>query len=246
MRNLARSASLVTAFAALTLPTAVLADMAPMGLLTPFEERRHQTFVEQTSSKPIDLLFIGDSAVEFWLAEGKAQWDQTFSSFNVANFGVQGADTKSVLWRLQNGELENFKAKVIVVDALLAAGNPPEQASQADILAGNAQIVAEIRKHQPQAKILLLVVPRSTSFSLQAALRQHFADIADGESVTFLDVTSTFVAADGGFDTAMGSGRGNALSDKGYAALAQAIQPRVVKLMGEGQERRRPMSATGR
>jgi lysophospholipase L1-like esterase len=231
MHNLNRSAALATTFAAMMIPTSVLADVAPSGLLTPFEERRHETFVEQASSKPIDLLFIGDSAVEFWLAEGKAQWDQAFSSFNAANFGVQGADTKSVLWRLQNGELAYFQAKVIVMDALLAAGNPPEQGSEAAILAGNAQIVAEIRKHQPQAKILLLVVPRPSSHSLQAALREHFAEIADGSAVTFLDVTSEFVAADGGFDRTMGSGRGNALSDKGYAALAQALKPRVVELL---------------
>lgn len=234
MHNLARSAALLTAFVALNLPTTVLADVAPAGLLTSFEEKRHQAFVEQARSEPIELLFIGDSAVEFWLAEGKVHWDQTFSGLNAANFGVQGADTQSLLWRLQNGELDNFEAKVIVVDALLAAGNPPGQATEAEILAGNAQIVAEIRKRQPQAKILLLVVPRTASFSLQAALREQFAELADGSSIVYLDVTRRFAAGDGRFDTAMGSGRGNALSDKGYAALAQAIRPAVLELMGEG------------
>lgn len=123
---------------------------------------------------------------------------------------------------------------MIVVDALLAAGNPPGQATEAEILAGNAQIVAEIRKRQPQAKILLLVVPRTASFSLQAALREQFAELADGSSIVYLDVIPRFAAGDGRFDTAMGSGRGNALSDKGYAALAQAIRPAVLELMGEG------------
>lgn len=234
MHNLARSAALLTAFVALNLPTTVLADVAPAGLLTSFEEKRHQAFVEQARSEPIELLFIGDSAVEFWLAEGKVHWNQTFSGLNAANFGVQGADTQSLLWRLQNGELDNFEAKVIVVDALLAAGNPPGQATEAEILAGNAQIVAEIRKRQPQAKILLLVVPRTASFSLQAALREQFAELADGSSIVYLDVIPRFAAGDGRFDTAMGSGRGNALSDKGYAALAQAIRPAVLELMGEG------------
>lgn len=90
MHNLARSAALLTAFVALNLPTTVLADVAPAGLLTSFEEKRHQAFVEQARSEPIELLFIGDSAVEFWLAEGKVHWNQTFSGLNAANFGVQG------------------------------------------------------------------------------------------------------------------------------------------------------------
>jgi hypothetical protein len=34
------------------------------------------------------------------------------------NFGVEGAHTRSVLWRLQHGELDGYKAKVFVLTAL--------------------------------------------------------------------------------------------------------------------------------
>jgi hypothetical protein len=234
MRTFTRAATKLLAIGSLTVSAQVSADVAPAGLLTPFEERRHQAFVEQAKSQPIEMLFIGDSAVEFWLAEGRAEWEKNYSGLKAANFGVQGADTKSVLWRVQNGELDGFDAKVIVLDALLGVGNRPEQASEAEALAGNAAIVAEIRKRQPQAKILLLVVPRMASYSLQAALRRNFAQLADGSSVVYLDVTRSFAAADGRFDTSMGSGRGNALSAKGYAALAEAMRPMVMELMGKG------------
>jgi hypothetical protein len=128
MHRVTRSAAYLIAASITAFSTPVLADFAPAGLLTPFEERRHKTFVEQARSEPIDLLFIGDSAVEFWLAEGRPEWERNYARLKAANFGVQGADTKSLLWRLENGELDHFKAKVIVVDALLSAGNPPAQA----------------------------------------------------------------------------------------------------------------------
>jgi hypothetical protein len=80
----------------------------------------------------------------------------------------------------------------------------------------------------------LLVVPRTASYSLQASLRKHFAELADGTSVTFVDVTRSFAAPDGRFDTSLGSGRGNALNEQGYAALARAIEPALAELMGKG------------
>jgi beta-glucosidase len=217
---------------ALVLPAAAGAEQ-PADLLTPFEAKRHDVFVETARSRDIDLLFIGDSAVEFWRAEGKAEWDRSFAGLNAANFGVQGSDTDSVLWRLRNGELDGFEAKAIVLDAMWA-GDLTAGASEAEILAANAAIVAEIRKRQPRAKILLVVVPRLRGASIQTALVRKFAELANGSSVQYLDVRRPFIGRDGQFDTAMGSGRGSALSEKGYAAWADAMRPTLSELLADG------------
>ena len=214
-------------------PTAATYAEAPAGLLTSFEERRHQTFVETARSGQIDLLFLGDSAVEFWLAEGRAEWNRNFAGLKAANFGVQGADTESVLWRIRNGELDGFRAKAIVLDAMWA-GDLTNGASEAEILAGNAAIVAEIRKRQPQARILLMVAPRLRGQSIQAALARQFAELADESSVRFLDVSGALIGRDGQFDTALGSGRGSALNERGYAALADAMRPALSEVLAEG------------
>ena len=214
-------------------PTAATYAEAPAGLLTSFEERRHQTFVETARSGQIDLLFLGDSAVEFWLAEGRAEWNRNFAGLRAANFGVQGADTESVLWRIRNGELDGFKAKAIVLDAMWA-GDLTSGASEPEILAGNAAIIAEIRKRQPQARILLMVAPRLRGQSIQAALARQFAELADESSVRFLDVSGALIGRDGQFDTALGSGRGSALNERGYAALADAMRPALSEVLAEG------------
>lgn len=39
-------------------------------------------------------------------------WRELFSPLHALNFGIGGDTTCNVLWRLQNGELENIRPKV--------------------------------------------------------------------------------------------------------------------------------------
>lgn len=39
-------------------------------------------------------------------------WRELFSPLHALNFGIAGDTTCNVLWRLQNGELENIRPKV--------------------------------------------------------------------------------------------------------------------------------------
>ena len=60
--------------------------------------------------------------------------------------------------RMQSGELDGFKAKLII---LMLGTNNLNRNDNADIAAGDAAIVNEFKKHQPQAKVLILgVFPR--------------------------------------------------------------------------------------
>ena len=59
------------------------------------------------------LLFLGfallvalNSFVPFQI------WDKMFVPLHCLNFGIGGDQTQNVLWRLQNGELEDFAPKV--------------------------------------------------------------------------------------------------------------------------------------
>lgn len=42
-------------------------------------------------------------------------WRELFSPLHALNFGIGGDTTCNVLWRLQNGELENIRPKVTQV-----------------------------------------------------------------------------------------------------------------------------------
>lgn len=73
---------------------------------------------------------------------------------------IQGDRTENVLWRLQNGELDNLSPKVIVV----SAGQSNQGDSPKEIAEGVKEICAVIRSKQPQAFLVLLV---SSGFTLK-------------------------------------------------------------------------------
>lgn len=67
-------------------------------------------------------------------------------------FGIRGDSTANLLWRLQNGELECLKPRVVVV---LIGSNNREMPDQ--VLEGIRTVVDLIHEKQPQASIFLLV-----------------------------------------------------------------------------------------
>jgi hypothetical protein len=85
-------------------------------------DARHQGFVEIARTGNVELLFVGDSITD-WFANARGQaaatggevWKASFGSMKPADFGIAGDTTQGVLWRMQNGELEGFKAKLIAL-----------------------------------------------------------------------------------------------------------------------------------
>src|SRR5688572_13558482 len=138
----------------------------PLGPATeprPRDDARHQSFLEVARAGNIDLLFVGDSITDGWRREdrGLPVWNQSFAPLKAANFGIGGDTTQGVLWRMQNGELDGFQAKLIV---LMLGTNNINRNTNADIAAGDRAIVQEFLKRQPTAKVLLLgVFPRGAA-----------------------------------------------------------------------------------
>src|ERR1700755_399152 len=108
-----------------------------------------------------------------------------------ANFGVEGATTKSVLWRLEHGELEGYQPKVIVLTSLGIADSANHGTGMAEILAGNDAIVSQIRARQPHPRILLVTVPRGYPESADELVRTidtDFAKLADNKTVFYVNM----------------------------------------------------------
>ena len=209
----------------------------------PRDDARHQSFLEVANAGNIDLLFVGDSITDLWRRSTNANgagpvrglnvWNEHFAPLNAANFGISGDTTQGVLWRMRNGELQGFKAKLIVL--MLGTNNisrnPPEE-----IAAGDRLIVEEFRKQQPQAKVLLLgVFPRSQSPDAPAratikTLNEHLAKIADDKNVFYLDIGSKFLGADGTLSPDIFPD-GLHPNEAGYLIWADAIVPTVKELM---------------
>lgn len=206
---------------------------------------RQEQFKELAKAGHIDLLFLGDSITDFWARPnpqrgGKAVWDKYFSPLNAANFGVNAARTQHVLWQTQNGLLDGFKAKCIVM--LLGTNNlsVPGNVRNTDeeTLEGLKLVIGEIRTRQPDAKLLLLAIfPRG-----QAAddpYREHIkhvnselAKMADNQHIFFMDFGDKFLQPDGTISQEIMSDYLHP-TEKGYEIWAGAIIGKVKELMGQ-------------
>src|SRR5258706_9287560 len=129
-------------------------------------DARHQTFADIAKKGDIDLLFVGDSITDWFYwplrggeATGGKVWEANFAPLKAADFAIAGDSTQGALWRMQNGELEGFKAKLIV---LMLGTNNINRNPVDEIVDGDRLIIEEFKKRQPQAKVLLLgIFPRN-------------------------------------------------------------------------------------
>ena len=93
----------------------------------------HEQLVAKAKQGRIDVYFEGDSITRRWGAldypELLQNWKANFFGWNAADFGWGADRVENILWRLENGELDDVHPKVIV---LLAGTNnvgnrvPPE------------------------------------------------------------------------------------------------------------------------
>jgi lysophospholipase L1-like esterase len=218
--------------------TAIIPDLSP-GFA-----KAHSNNVEVAKRGDIDVLFMGDSITDWWRSGGrggeingaipfggKAVFEKYFGAMKVANFGIAGDTTQGVLWRLQNGESQGFKPKAVM---LMIGTNNTGRNSPTEIALGVANVVFELRKDFPDAKILLLAIfPRSGPTSKVRSqideINRIISALHDGRNVFYLDIGSKFLAADGSIPKEIMSD-GLHPTSKGYEIWAQAVHDTLVNL----------------
>jgi lysophospholipase L1-like esterase len=168
---------------------------------------RHKGFVKEAKQGGVDLLFMGDSITDGWRGRGGLNvWNQYYAPQHAANFGISGDRTEHVLWRMDNGELDGIKPKVVVLmigtnnTGKEKDGRPRNTITQ--VIEGVTAVVKDIRAKLPESKILLLAIfPRGSVDDLQrgqvAVINTALAKLDDGKMVKFLDIGPKFLEADG-------------------------------------------------
>ncbi|MEO6184022.1 MAG: platelet-activating factor acetylhydrolase IB subunit [Verrucomicrobiota bacterium] len=203
--------------------------------------KRHEGFVEEAKAKRdnVDLLFLGDSITDGWRSKGKAVWEKFYTPRNALNLGIGGDRTQHVLWRLQNGEVDGLKPKVVVL--LIGINNTPNEKdgvprnTAPEIVEGVTAVVKEIQTRMPKAKVLLLAVfPYKQKGD---PMRDKVGEINAGISklgkkkrVTFLDINQKFLKPDGTLPTDIMPDLLHP-NEKGYEIWANAMEPTLKKLM---------------
>lgn len=112
---------------------------------------QHNRFLSECREKDPDVIFIGDCIFE--TLQHTDTWNSYFAPLHCLNFSIYEDRTQNVLWRLQNGELDNVKPKIVV----LLVGTNNVQNTADEVAEGIIEIVKTIRDKLADAYIVLPV-----------------------------------------------------------------------------------------
>jgi len=200
---------------------------------------RHLAVLELDKTQKPDVVLIGDSITHFWSGEpvsdirnGPISWDRTFRGMSVLNLGFGWDRTQNVLWRLEHGQMDGLTPRAIILNIgtnNLTGTSNARTNTPAEIAQAIALICRKLHAMSPGSRIVVMgVFPRgrepasplrapigATNALLPQALR-------DCRQVTFLDIGSRFITADGTLPAGL-MPDGTHPSEAGYAIWGQAI-----------------------
>jgi lysophospholipase L1-like esterase len=206
----------------------------------------HEELLAKTKAGTIDIYFEGDSITRRWGAtdypELLANWKKNFFGWNAADFGWGGDTTRNILWRLENGELEGVKPKVIVLlagtnDLTPYANGIGADAAVTSVTEGIRMILDVMRAKAPEATIVLTgIFPRNDHMALLRLIdriNENLAGMADRKSVRYLDINAKLANRDGRlFDGMMNTRDKLHPTVKAYQIWADALKPIFTEFMG--------------
>jgi lysophospholipase L1-like esterase len=192
--------------------------------------QRHNGFVARAKQGNMDLLLQGDSITDGWSGGGKAVFQKEFGGWKTANFGIGGDTCQNIIYRITNGELDGFQAKVIM---LMIGTNNTRSYTGEEIAQGVTKIVNIMKEKQPQAKILLLAIfPRGRDANdvqrqKTEVANKILAKLDDGKNVKFLDINAKFLDPQGRL---IGFNADNLHPNaKGYQIWADAVKAQLTE-----------------
>ena len=206
----------------------------------------HEQLLDKAKQGRIDVYFEGDSITRRWGAtdypELLENWKKNFFGWNAADFGWGADRVENILWRLENGELDDVNPKVIV---LLAGTNnvgnrvPPEgiESTVANVTKGLAAVVRVMQSKAPNAVIILMgIFPRNDNLAVMPEIEKinaNLAGMADGRKIRYLNINGQLADHDGRLHDGMMNDRDKlhpALN--GYQVWADALKPVFTELLG--------------
>ncbi len=211
----------------------------------------HGQLLQKAKSGGTSVYFLGDSIVRRWGATDYSElfsnWKANFYGWNAANYGWGADKTQNILWRLENGELDDVKPKVVVL--LAGTNNIGAGDAAADVVRGVAAIVRAVRLKAPQAVIVLTgVLPRNDKMSWMPVIDEvnaGLAKMAEGGLVRYLDVGREMADGKGKLFAGMMNADGLHPGVKGYQVWADRLKPIFAELLGAAGKEDHAPTATG-
>jgi beta-glucosidase len=190
-------------------------------------KEKHEAFLTETKkdAQTIKIIFYGDSITEGWKGSGQEVWKEYYSTRNAVNYGIGGDLTQHLIWRINNGEVEGLHPKLVI---LKIGTNNLGSANDEDIAKGVKQVIEDLQKKLPSAKVLLLgILPRGDANNAYEPRIKHINSIiktyADGNKVKFLDMGPSFEDASGHIHENLYVPDKLHLSKEGYSVWAKTM-----------------------
>ena len=223
------------------------ANLATFPVLHPGTEKRHESFNVTSKKGEAELVFLGDSITQGWEGRGKEVWAKYYGNMKAANFGIGGDRTEHVIWRLDHGNFDGLKPKLVVL--MIGTNNTGHQNRPQKELNGTVYhctaeetaqgvkvILDKLKAKCPETKVLLLAIfPRGAT--KEDKLRQQneatnaiIKGYADGKTVVYEDIGAKFLQPDGTLSKDIFPDLLHP-NDKGYEIWASAIDDKIKELM---------------
>jgi lysophospholipase L1-like esterase len=215
----------------------------------------HSRLLEKARQGRIDVYFEGDSITRRWGAADYPQllanWKKNFFGWNAGNFGWGADRIQNILWRLNNGELDDVHPKIVVLQAGTnnIGSNVPqgsEDALIADITKGMQAALAVIRHKAPGAVVVVTgIFPRNDNMAAIPVIwkvNRNLAELADGRTVRFVDINGKLADARGVLFAGMTDADKLHLTATAYQIWADALKPIFSEILGPaaGQDQAPP------
>ena len=216
------------------LPERLESATEPVAKTKPAWIERHEAMNSKAKAGGIDLIYIGDSIVQFFETKGRNVWNRYYAPRKALNLGISGDRTQHVLWRLDNGNLDGISPKLAIV--MIGQNNGGHNSAE-EIAEGVIAVVQRIRTKLPHTQILLLGIFQrrekpTPEREVLANANEIVSKLADGKTIHFMDINRLYVQTDGSIPADLMPDFEHP-SEKGYQAWAETIEPEVAKLMGE-------------
>lgn len=184
-----------------------------------------------------DVVMIGNSITHFWSGEpkdnwhrGDDSWKKLFGKLRVLNMGFGWDRTENLLWRLNHGELDGYKARKIVL--MIGTNDISAYPKDPSAVVGDVmQVVKAIRQRQPEAEIYVQAIyPRRSALetvkAVNAGIQMELQALRNADAkLHFIDPGSVLLDETGeGIREELYTGDGLHPGEKGYRLIGEKLK----------------------
>lgn len=159
---------------------------------------RHEEKLREDGRENADLLFIGDSITQGWESSGSKIWTENYSALGAYNLGFSGDRTENILWRIENGELQDLNPKLTIL--MIGTNNTGHRQDSPQCVAKGIQLIVDKTTHQlPETKLLILAIfprgetPDDSLRQLNNEINEEIRKLADNQKIFFEDINHVFL-----------------------------------------------------